>query len=75
MLRQTQVFAYMKKDDPERYMRLEGLCGRTYFDPREVYGAGEWGGTYFDPREVYGADEFLVGKGHAWQGGRVGNAG
>ncbi len=27
----------MKKDDPERYMKLEHLCGRIYFDAREVY--------------------------------------
>lgn len=27
----------MKRDDTERYMRLEHLCGRTYFDLREVY--------------------------------------
>ncbi|CAD7696072.1 unnamed protein product [Ostreobium quekettii] len=38
MLRQTQVFQRMKRDNPERYMRLEQLCGRTYFDIREVYG-------------------------------------
>uniref|UniRef100_A0A7S0R2D0 CTLH domain-containing protein n=1 Tax=Chlamydomonas leiostraca TaxID=1034604 RepID=A0A7S0R2D0_9CHLO len=37
MLRQTQVFQALKREDPERYMRLEHLCGRTYFDAREVY--------------------------------------
>eukprot|EP00798_Chlamydomonas_sp_ICE-L_P021429 gene21429-28394_t len=40
MLRHTQVFQRMKVEDPERYLRLEHLCGRTYFDPREVYGGG-----------------------------------
>lgn len=30
----------MKADDPERHARLEQLCGRTYLDVREVYGAG-----------------------------------
>ncbi|KAL6764858.1 WD40-repeat-containing domain protein [Haematococcus lacustris] len=40
MLRQTQVFQHMKQDDPERYMKLEGLCSRTYFDVRDVYSAG-----------------------------------
>lgn len=30
----------MKVDDGERYLRLEHLCGRTYFDAREVYGGG-----------------------------------
>lgn len=39
MLRQTQVFQRMKADDPERCNRLETLCGRTYFDAKEVYGA------------------------------------
>lgn len=39
MLRQTQVFQRMKVDDPERYIRLEHLIGRTFFDAREVYGA------------------------------------
>ncbi|BDA40364.1 WD40 repeat-containing protein SMU1 [Coccomyxa sp. Obi] len=39
ILRQTAVFARMKQDEPERFLRLEHLCGRTYFDIREVYGA------------------------------------
>ena len=30
----------MKSEDPERYLRLEQLLGKTYFDPREVYGGG-----------------------------------
>lgn len=30
----------MKLDDPERYMRLEHLASRTFFDGREVYGTG-----------------------------------
>lgn len=39
MLRQTQVFQRMKSDDAERYLRLEHLCNRTYFDARELYGS------------------------------------
>ena len=27
----------MKREDPERYLRLERLCNQTYFDAREVY--------------------------------------
>ncbi len=34
ILRQTAVFARMKQDEPERFLRLEHLCGRTYFDIR-----------------------------------------
>lgn len=37
MLRQTQVFQRMKAEDPERFLRLEQLLGKTYFDAREVY--------------------------------------
>ncbi len=36
----VQVFQRMKLDDPERYMRLEHLASRTFFDGREVYGTG-----------------------------------
>lgn len=38
ILRQTQPMAVMKKEDAERYLRLEHLMVRTYFDPREAYG-------------------------------------
>ena len=37
MLRQTRVFAGMRQEDPERFQRLDTLCGRTYFDIRCVY--------------------------------------
>eukprot|EP00775_Hariotina_reticulata_P011843 gene11843-11987_t len=39
MLRQTQVFLQMKAEDPDRYARLEQLCGRTYMDLRDLYGS------------------------------------
>ena len=37
MLRQTRVFAGMRQEDPERFQRLDTLCGRTYFDIRCVF--------------------------------------
>lgn len=37
VLRQTQAMAAMKLEEPERYLRMEHLCQRTYFDPREAY--------------------------------------
>lgn len=40
ILRQTQVMGVMKQEQPERYLRLEHLLVRTYFDPHEVRSYG-----------------------------------
>ena len=39
MLRQTAVFAGMKQEEPDRFLRLEHLCGRAYFDVRHALGS------------------------------------
>ena len=37
MLKQTRVFANMRQEEPDRFQRLDTLCGRTYFDIRCVH--------------------------------------
>lgn len=37
ILRQTQVMGVMKQEQPERYLRMEHLLVRSYFDPHEVW--------------------------------------
>ena len=36
LLRQTPFFSRMKQEEPDRFLKLEHLCGRTYFDIKYV---------------------------------------
>lgn len=40
LLRNAAVFSVMRKEEPDRYLRMEHLCQKTYFDIKCVFFTG-----------------------------------
>jgi len=40
LLEKTQVLKHMKDSNPNRYLRLQNICNKKYFDPLDVYPVG-----------------------------------